>query len=350
MSTIIRKLGAAAVAVLLVPFWAVEAQAGTGPVSRISPTSDVTIPRGTTVELARHTLTLAAGEKRHLRSRLEATSSTTKIVGMTSRIKCVNSTGQTVGRIAASARNHEGYDTTSYAVDGHLPILTDQLLTAPAAGTYTCYLYGSAYSSIPDPYHLTAVASGTWLETTTTDQAGARWWENPNCESDGSGSCTYVGAGAADDAWVFYNDGTPVHKWQPHPAATSVSAQANVELTTCPTGSRSCSAGMGKFPRGTNAVVDMRLDFIQLTSTGHTCVTNSTTLSRKTISDDAHHYVTYFSLPDVPVSAGCDSRDFIMRVYVKHVSGQTVKIDGVQQPDPALSGTSLTNGIAFNNV
>jgi hypothetical protein len=33
-----------------------------------------------------------------------------------------------------------------------------------------------------------------------------------------------------------------------------------------------------------------------------------------------------------------------MRVYVKHVSGQTVKIDGVQ------SGiTSLTNGIAFNH-
>ncbi|WPW28149.1 hypothetical protein P6B95_12725 [Streptomyces atratus] len=346
----VRRAVMAALAMVLVPLWTAPAgaadtgAAGAGTITRISLAADRDIPRGETVDLLQRTMTLAAGEKRHLRGRLEATSTTTGIVGLTLRVRCINAAGATVPVVAASARNHEGSDTTTYAIPGHLPLYADLLLSAPTAGAYTCVLQGTAYSSLPGTYHLTAVAGSTWLEADDTDQTGARWWQNPACESaDPSGACTYVGGGPARrDAWVFYDDGTPVQQWQAHPSAVTVSARANVELTTCYQGTASCSEAMQAYPRGQNAVVDTRFEFIQLDTTGHACRTHSTS-ARRTVTDDAHHSVGYSALSGIPIDSACGTRTFLMRVYVKHVSGQTVKIDGVQ------SGiTSLTNGIAFN--
>ncbi|WP_329074363.1 hypothetical protein [Streptomyces niveus] len=348
-----RRALIAVLTMVLVPLWSAPPGAastdGSGDAvavnaTRLTLATDTDIPKGATVDLLRRTMTLAAGEKRHLRGRLEATSTTTGIVGLTQRIRCLNAAGATVPAVAASARNHEGSDTTTYAIPGHLPLYADLLLTAPAAGVYTCVLQGSAYSTLSGAYHLTAVAGSTWLEADDTDRTGARWWQNPACESaDPNSSCTYVGGGPARrDAWVFYDDGTPVHQWQAHPNAATVSAQANVELTTCYQGTASCSDTMEAYPRGENAVVDTRLEFIQLDMTGHACRTHSTS-ARRTVTDDAHHAVGYSALSGIPVDPACGTRTFLMRVYVKHVSGQTVKIDGVQ------SGiTSLTNGIAFN--
>ncbi|MFF0000334.1 hypothetical protein [Streptomyces avermitilis] len=320
------------------------ASADNGTVTRTALASDTEFTTGGAVELIGRSITLGAGESRHVRARLEATSSTTAVVGMTNAIRCVNSSGVTVGVKSASARNHEGYDTTSYATAGHLPIYADLLFTAPSAGTYRCGLVGSTYSTSGSAYHLTAVAGNTWIEISDTAQASAGWWQNPSCESaDTSGACTYVGGGAADsEAWVFYGDGTPASKWEAHPSARTVDAQANLELTTCPVGTASCASAMQDHPRGENAVVDLRFDFIQLDTTGHACATHQQS-SRKTITDDAHHSVSYFAISDIPINSACGTRTFIMRIYVKYVEGQTLKIDGVQ------SGvTSLTNGIAFN--
>ncbi|MFT9789725.1 hypothetical protein ACMZ5E_26320 [Streptomyces rhizosphaericola] len=324
---------------------ATGAAAGPVGVTRTTLAADTVIPRGVTVDLVRRTMTLAAGEKRHLRGRLEATSTTTGIVGLTERVRCLDASGRTVPVVAASARNHEGSDTVTYATPGHLPLFADLLFTAPADGTYTCVLQGTAYSSLTGSYHLTAVAGKTWLEADDGDRVGAGWWQNPGCESaDSGGACTYVGTGPARrDAWVFYDDGTPSRRWQAHPDAVGVSAQANLELTTCYHGTASCASAMQAHPRGTNAVVDARFEFIQLGTTGHACRTHSTT-ARRTVTDDAHHAVGYSFLTGLPVDPACGTRDFLMRIYVKHISGQTVKVDGVQ------SGvTSLTNGIAFND-
>ncbi|MFJ7056977.1 hypothetical protein ACK8N7_11760 [Streptomyces griseobrunneus] len=327
------------------PAGAGVAPAGAGSTTRTALAVDTVIPRGVTVDLVRRTMTLAEGEKRHLRARLEATSTTTGIVGLTQRIRCLDASGATVPVVAASARNHEGSDTVTYAAPGHLPLFADLLFTAPAAGAYTCVLQGTAYSSLTGSYHLTAVADKTWLEADDIDQVGAGWWQNPACESaDPTGACTYVGSGPARrDAWVFYDDGTPSRKWEAHPDAVSVSAQANLELTTCYHGTASCAEAMQSHPRGKNAVVDARFEFIQLSMSGHACRTHSTT-ARRTITDDAHHAVGYSWLTDIPIDPACGTRNFLLRVYVKHVSGQTVKVDGVQ------SGvTSLTNGLAVNN-
>jgi hypothetical protein len=332
--------------IALSQLWQPVAWSDNGAVTRTTLAADTDFTKAAPVEMVSRTLTLRADESRHVRTRLEATSSTTAIVGMTNRIQCVNVDAPTVvvGIKSASGRNHEGSDTTTYATPGHLPIYADLLFTAPSAGTYRCSLYAVTYASSATGYSLTAVAGGTWIETSDSAQKGAGWWQNPACASaDTDGGCTYVGGGAADpDAFVFYDDGTPVTKWAADPAATSVDVLANIELTTCYTGTDSCAASMQAYPRGTNASVELRLQFLQLDSTGHTCQKNEQVVTR-TITDDAHHLVGNLALSGVPFSSACDTRDFVLRVYVKHVAGQTVKIDGVQS-----GATSLTNGIAMN--
>ncbi|SCF01235.1 hypothetical protein [Micromonospora mirobrigensis] len=339
-----RRFLTAVAAVLLVAAPAQVARADSGSVTRVTLSSANNFYPNTEERLLSRMVTLAAGESRHVRGRLEATSSVTQVVAMNDTLKCVDSTGAVVGVTSTSSRNHEGSDTSYYAVPGHLPIYADLLFTAPSAGTYTCGLYAYTASSSLDNYYLTAVATDTWLEVSNSNQVGARWWQNPACNSTGTSStCTYVGAGTSS-AWVFYNDGTPVYKWTAATTATSVQALATLELTTCYTGTSSCTSGIAGYekPRGTDAVVDVRLEFIQLDTTAHTCRTTSTTTSRKTIRDDAHHYVASLGLSSIPIDAGCGTRTFIMRIYVDHVSGNPVKIDGVQ------SSTSLTNGIAMN--
>jgi hypothetical protein len=337
------KLLGVLVVLLLVSTPAPAAQADAGPVTRTTLTSANSFYSRTEERLLSRTVTLAAGESRHVRGRLEATSSVTQIVAMNNTLKCVSSSGSVVGITATSSRNHEGSDTTYYAEPGHLPIYADLLFTAPSAGTYTCGLYGYTASSSLTSYHLTAVANDTWLEMSDIDQVGAHWWQNPTCNSTGtSNTCTYIGAGTST-AWVFYNDGTPVYKWDAAGAATGVQALANLELTTCYSGTASCS-GIAAYqkPRGTNSAVDVRFELIQLDTTAHTCRAITTETSRRTIRDDAHHYVANFALSGISIDPACGTRTFIMRIFVRHVSGNPIKIDGVQ------STTSLTNGIAMN--
>jgi hypothetical protein len=339
----VRRVFSTFLTVLIVLTSAGVARADAGPVTRVTLTSANDFRPGIEERLLSRTVTLAAGESRHVRGRLEATSSVTQIVAMNDTLKCVNAAGAVVGITATSSRNHEGSDTDYYATDGHLPVYADLLFTAPSAGTYTCGLYAYTASSSLTNYYLTAVAGNTWLEVSNTHQVGARWWQNPTCNSTGtSGTCTYVGAGTST-AWVFYNDGTPVHKWNAAGNARSVQALANLELTTCYTGTASCS-GVDAYERtrGTNAVVDVRFEMIQLDTTAHTCRTTSTATSRKTIPDDAHHYVVNLALSGITIDPACGTRTFIMRIFVQHVSGNPLKIDGVQNT------TSLTNGIAMN--
>ncbi|MER6915031.1 hypothetical protein ABT354_25430 [Streptomyces sp. NPDC000594] len=335
---------------------------GTSAVTKTRTTlgSDVVIHDDTFANVLQQTLTMAAGEKRHLRGRAETTNSITGNVGMTSRIHCNNAAGTLVSVEAASARNHEGYDTTTYATPGRLPLFADLLFTAPAAGTYTCFLRVNAYTSLLGNPYLTVKAGNTWLESDDSDRPGAQWWQNPNCPSGGFvdpavpqlpgtvARCTYVGASPAEpDAWVFYNDGppgTPVQKWQAHPDADSVSAQANLGLTTCYYKTGSCTEDMWSAPKGPGAVVNTRFELIQLDTTGHACRTRDDTVVR-TVGDDAHHTTGYHSISAMPIEPSCGTRTFIMRIYVKHVSGQRVKIDGAQ----SNGRTPLTSGIAFNN-
>lgn len=115
---------------------------------------------------------------------------------------------------------------------------------------------------------------------------------------------------------------------------------ANLTVTTCYLNTASCqrsSVAPYQMARGTNAVIDARLEVVQLDPTAHTCRNTATATTRHTIRDDAHHYAAYFRLPQVTIDPTCGTRMFIMRIVVTHISGQPVKIDGLQ-------GTSALRG------
>jgi hypothetical protein len=343
MGAKMRRSLVAVACFLLLSAFASPARADDGGVTQVTLAADTNFGPDVTTLLISYTFSAAAGESRHIKGRLEATSSTTVIVAMDNIVKCVDSSGAQVGIVSASSRNHEGSDTTYYATPGHLPIYADLLFTAPSAGTYTCGVYGWTAAGSPLTYHLTAVHGMTWMQVSNADQPGAHWWQNPICNSTGTSStCSYIGAGT-NSKYVFYNDGTTVFKWTPQPGAVAVQALANAEVTTCYTGTASCSGVSGyEHPRGTDSVLDYHLEFIQLDPTSHTCRNTMTTSGRANIRDDAHHYVVYMSLPRVTIDPTCGTSLFIMRVYLAWVSGNPMKIDGVQ------GSTSLTNGIAMS--
>jgi hypothetical protein len=324
------------------------ALADRGTVGEVRPQTSVTFD-GTQgdVLVVETTLDLAAGESRHLRGRLEAVSSTTGTVAMNATLKCFSPQGSTVGPTSTSSRNHEGSDA-AYKDEGHLPLYVDDLLVAPAAGRYRCGLYGRTASTSITGYRLAVVTGGkSWLQFSLQDQAGAGRWDSLPCSSVGdSPTCTYLGKGKAVDAFVFYNDGSTPLKWRHAPGATSVQALANVTVTTCYKLTASCDGvpEADREPRAPDSYssVSFRLDVIQLDQAGsHTCQSTQTEPVTNKVRDEAHHYTSYLSLAAVPVNASCGDQ-FLLRVYVKHLSGSPIKIDGRQ------SSTSLTNGIMMN--
>jgi hypothetical protein len=343
-----RKLLVSALTALTVITIGGAAQADKGIVDRQTLAAEVSFgpPSGVTL-IVGTTLRLAAGESRHLRGRLEATSDTENIVAMNATVQCLSGSTQ-VGVSATSSRNHEGFDTVSYAIDGHLPLYADLLFTAPSSGSYRCGLYGMTASTSTIGYHLTAVPGSTWLEASRSDQVGSHWWQNPACDSKGtSPTCSYIGPGQPASAFVFYEPGLPHDQWAAGASTTTVQALANVTLTTCYRLTASCSSSRvpeeNRLPRARNSksVVGLRLEALQMDADGsHTCNNNPGPVSTATILDDAHHYTAYLSLPSVPVLSTC-GRTFILRVFVEHMSGSPVKIDGMQ-------ATSLTNGMMLN--
>jgi hypothetical protein len=343
-----RILLSSLLAALMIVTTSGTAQADKGPVDRTTLTEEAEFrPGAGLTRIVGTALTLAAGETRHLRGRLEATSDSKDIVAMNATVRCLAGSVQ-VGVSATASRNHEGYDTLYYAREGHLPLFADLLFTAPSAGTYECGLYGLTASTSSSGYTLTAVPGGTWLQASAGDQAGAHWWQNPVCNSTGtSPTCSYIGPGQPGHAFVFYEPGLPHDQWTAGAGTTAVQASANVTLTTCYKLTASCSPTRvpeaDRQPRGpdSKSVVRLRLEALQMNAAGsHTCHTNATALSTASIMDDAHHYTAYLSLPDVPVLPTC-GRTFMLRVFVEHVSGSPVKIDGLQS-------TSLTNGMMLN--
>lgn len=318
--------------------------AADGPTTKTVLSSDTVINPGPRVTVMQRSMSLAAGESRHVRARIDTTSTTDKTVALTLSISCWDAAGTVVGKNRGTARNHEGYDA-SYKITGRLPIYADKLLTAPTAGTYTCALQAWTASSATSDYHLTAVANDTWLQTSDTHQVGAYQWTNPPCDSKGTlSSCTYLGAGT-DTMWLFYSDGTPRHVWTAAAGATSVDVAASYTVTTCYIGTASCQnpdIADHQLPSGSVVTeLTVTLEVIQLDATNHTCHTTTAT-KQANVSDPAHHYAFSQLLGSVAIRSDCGSRNFLVRVRIDHVSGQPVKIDG-QQSSTALATAIIKN-------
>jgi PASTA domain len=190
---------------------------------------------------------------------------------------------------------------------------------------------------------VTALGGGTWLQISSADDVGSQWWQNPDCDSQGTWpTCTYLGPTGLFQSWVFYNDGSPINWWAAAGNAAFAEVSATLEVTTCYHGTRSCTAS--NWGSSSQSVVTSHLEFIQLNSTLGVCKTNQTSDVTSTITNEAHHYMVHYLLPDVPIYPECDSTRFLIRLYVKYVSGNPVKIDGNYGME------STTNAYAINSA
>jgi hypothetical protein len=144
---------------------------------------------------------------------------------------------------------------------------------------------------------------------------------------------------------VFYDDFSPRYIWTASDTANGVEALGDIEVTTCYQATASCKLSSGQLPRGSNAVVDTRMELIQLDATHHTCVTNTAPVPgagtspdhnfwRTTIHDDAHHLKIYHRIARAPISHACGTPTpiFLIRIYVARVSGQPFKIETRSAP------------------
>jgi hypothetical protein len=305
------------------------------------------LPDGELTPVISVNLNLQMGESRRVFDRVVVASSTTAGHQTNNVVRCLDAeTLQQVGDGAYSGRNHEGSDAP-YAVTGQLPLYASLLFTAPKTGTFTCQAAVGTDDQISADYSYTVLDQNqSWLQVSAVDEVGSRWLENPSCDSKGEEpTCRYVGGAAGvPSLYVFDNDGTGRPMWRVADNATSVNFSANVELTSCPEGTLSCpDVYEGDSDK---AVVVSHLEAIQVTPDGGVCKVAQTSDVTSEISNHAHHYMVKYDLSNVPVSATCGTRRFYVRVLVRSVSGNPVKVDGTR---PGLR-LSLTNAIATNST
>jgi PASTA domain len=188
------------------------------------------------------------------------------------------------------------------------------------------------------------------LQVSAANDAGAGWWQNLPCDEYGnygattSSWCLYLaGTSHQLQLYVFDNDGSPTKIWQAASNAAFVDASDTLLLTTCYSGTRSCTDGNRGQDSGT--VVDTHLELIQLNYAGQACNITKSPEERSTVGNHPHHYMIYHSLLAVPIYPQC-SRVFKLRLSVKYVSGNPVKIDGSSYGSGA---TTFTHAFAINS-
>jgi hypothetical protein len=308
---------------------------------------------------------LQAGEMRRVFGRAEIASNVNSDVYVETYTRCVGPDG-IESQHGAAAQNHEGNDTPvgpSYPRPGHLALYPSLLFQAPTTGTYQCQLL----AGIGDDATLTVLprddhnSSITWLQVSGASNdvdirdhrgdAGASWWQNLPCDMYGhydpatSSWCLYLGGASHQlQLYVFDNDGSPTKTWEAASDAAFVDARDTLMLTTCYSGTGSCTDGNRGGDSGT--VVDSHLELIQLNSAQGVCKLTQSVEERSTVGTHAHHYMIYHSLSAVPVYPECGSRLFNLRMSVKYVSGSPVKIDGSSY---GAGATTFTHAFAINS-
>ena len=300
----------------------------------------VTEPEEVTVVLSKD-LQLRAGVSLRVTDQLKLTLSSTEGAEVDNILACSyldpNTGWQEVTR-SSSGTNHPGSDY------GPLLLSEALLLHTSTAGTYRCQVLSYTSDGRTD-YHETArryeSGTGTWMRISRTDEGGSHDWQSRTCTPNGQVGCTYLGAdGDPDSAVVFQQPGVAQDWWTAASDATDVDVIGTLQVTSCPHGTSSCKdsqwgdngvLGTGAFKTKT-AVVESWLAFDQLYPNGTVCRPNQTTVpypdGQHEITNSVHHLPINYHLT-AAVSETCDgSRTFRIGVYVRHVDGNPVKIDG----------------------
>lgn len=287
---------------------------------------------------------LDAGETRRVYGRASWTNSSTGVYEALTGIECYGADGVHTG-FSDTNQNHDGKNThagPSYPYQGLLALYPAMLLHAWASQNYTCQLLVSTDSAqlsvvAKDP----AGASATYLRMSSADEKGATWWQNLSCGTDtvptkanNYSSCIYLGGPLGkSDIYEFENDGSPVHLWEVPPGTAFVAADANIQVSVCYYQTGSCAPAYSENalqhiadPGGTE--VESHMELIQLDSLHQVCNVTESPDHLTWIDNNSHHYVLYYSVRNAPYYPGCGSDLYKIRVYLKYLSGNPLKIEG----------------------
>ena len=314
--------------------------------------------------LAETSFTMQPMERRRVFGRAEIASSSDSISLAVAFVQCVGPDGF-ASQHGDTNQNHQGKNTPigpSYPHRGELALYPSLLLVADKPGTYTCSLVASGDKA------LTAIArdydgsSMTWLQVSAEADSGAGWWQNLFCDmyghtvptdENGNSSCLYLdGATNQKQIYIFDNDGSPARIWQADSKAAFVDASDSLLLTTCYYGTHSCTSDNTEgwldyvFDNPGGTMVQSHLELIQLNPDGGVCNATWSPDQTTRIGNDPHHYMLYHSLVDVPIYPCNGSRSFKLRIFLKYLSGNPVKIDG-SGSGPGAS--TFTHAYAINS-
>jgi beta-lactam-binding protein with PASTA domain len=298
------------------------------------------------VVLLKRDLVLRAGESRRVVGQVVAFMDPQvhlESIDDTVAVQCVNapppanSTGDPVGP--------NSWTETSL-VPGRVDTLRPSLLfTAPRDGAYQCQLLATIQDNAAGQ-RMKALSGQSYLMVSDGDEAGAHWWQNPDCDSPGTWpTCTYLGdPNGLNVSYLLYNDGTARSTWTAADNATKASATANVELTTC-RHTASCGTRRGEL---TGTQVVSHLEAMQLDAAGRPCNLTKSADQTDFVHYIPHHYSIAYQLSDIPILTTCGSRQFIVRVYLRWTWGNPVKIDGSRPNGTAPQ--AQTNAFIVNSA
>jgi hypothetical protein len=314
--------------------------------------------------LVSETVTLQPGLYR-IFGQVAFTSTSSANVLAVSWVECQGDDG-TQSQQGQTNQNYQGEFTAigdSYPEIGVYLAKPSLLFSAPTTQRYTCGIY--ALSTLPS---LTVIAAddslgpATWLQVSSAGE-DASWWQNSFCDMYGNtvptpqnnySQCLYLGGGSGQqDVYEFDNDGSPNHSWVPVDSdAAFISAQDSLLVTTCYYGTHSCTSDNSEGwwtsfwddPGGTRVL--SHLELIQLDNFGNFCKVSQSPDEITWVGNAPHHYMIYHSLNDVPVYPECGSRQFKLRMYVRYLSGNPLKIDGSSYGGGA---TAFTHAYAWTS-
>ncbi|MER6434694.1 hypothetical protein ABT272_45460, partial [Streptomyces sp900105245] len=195
-----------------------------------------------------------------------------------------------------------------------------------------------------------------WLGVSNLNEKGAHLWMNPPCTSVGlDQTCTYMGGSSKPKEFnVFHDDalalGEQPFTWTAD-GANNVNARANVAVTTC-SNSLSCENGAIK-GNSDHSTVDSYLEVTQLDAKGQPCNVTRSPQQRDVVKEDPHHYNIAYHLEEIPNLRSCGSNNFRMKVHLKWIDGNILKIDGLstdpKDPNATYEMVTVTHGYMYNS-
>jgi hypothetical protein len=217
------------------------------------------------------------------------------------------------------------------------------LLTAPRTANYRCRIEAQTSDGHANAFTMRVVAggpaaanaaAGTWISVSNSNEVGAHQWTTSySCDpSDSTGTCAYIGPqGAVAD--MFLNP-PPADTWTAGSDATNVEASGTFQITSCPSGSKSCRDG----EHGSTDYAQLQswLELDQLNPDGSICVAsqqsgyafNPYPSGEYVITNEVHHFPIRYVV-SAPVSQNCGgSRQFKLDLHFRWEVGNPIKLDG----------------------